>query len=261
MTQRIKPDFASDIRSKKKTDSNLGTASVGFFNRIYPGPMSRRFLFGMILILVVSIVGICVRYVPDLNWIAEREDSLRSKIATAPIAFYFLGLVLYIGLSLIPGTAGKSIVFGWFFGFLAALILVEIGLTAAALLSFLVGRFLVRHMLHRRWQIYLRWISKKFAQEGAFYLLWLRMAHVPFTLVNYGAGATNIPLTTFWWTTHVGILPATIVYTFVGSRIPNIRTVAEQGIWAIVDPWLLVILVALAFFPIFFRRWLPRNRH
>jgi len=261
MTQRSKQDFASDSNAAKKTETNSSNLFVGFSNRIYLSQVSRRSLFGMILFFVILAVGIGVRYVPDLNWIAEREDSLRSKIAAAPIICYLLGLVLYIGLSLIPGTAGKSIVFGWFFGFLAALFLVEIGLTAAAILSFLAGRFLVRHMLNRRWQIYLRSISKKFAQEGAFYLIWLRMAHAPFTLVNYGAGATEIPLTTFWWTTHVGILPATIVCTFAGSRIPNISTVAEKGIWAIVDPWLFIILGSIAFFPILLRPWLRRNRH
>ena len=163
-----------------------------------------------------------------------------------------VGLVLYFGLSLIPGTAGKSIVFGWLFGFVAALIQVEIGLTAAAVLSFLLGRFVFKQIVHRRWQIRLRMISQRFEQDGAFFLLWLRLAHTPFTLVNYGAGATNIPLVTFWWTTHAGILPATIVFTLLGSRIPNVRTVVEQGAWAIMDPVLVLILTATAVLPILF---------
>ena len=218
----------------------------------------RRLLFAILLLIAVLTAGYVVRYLPDLGWIAQREDMLRSKISSHPITCYILGLVVYTGLSLIPGTAGKSIVFGWFFGFVAAFLMVEIGLTAAAVLSFLVGRFVVRHLIDRRWQIYLRWLSKKFARDGAFYLIWLRMAHVPFTLVNYGAGATNIPLTTFWWTTHVGILPATVVSTFVGSRIPNIREVAAKGLWASVDPWLVVVLVVVAILPALFRFVFPR---
>ena len=221
----------------------------------------QRLLFAIYLLVAVSTVGIVVRYLPDLDWIAQREDMLRSKITSHPITCYVLGLVVYTGLSLIPGTAGKSIVFGWLFGFVAALLMVELGLTAAAVLSFLVGRFLVRHLLHRRWQIYLRWLNKKFARDGAFYLIWLRLAHVPFTLVNYGAGATNIPLTTFWWTTHLGVLPATVIYTFIGSRIPNIRDVAAKGLWALVDPWLVVVLVVIAILPALFRFWFPRVQH
>ena len=260
MTQRAANDLPSESRLSADNKTNSGDASVGIA-RAYQVLKSRRFLITLTLLFAVLAMGICVRNLPDLEWVAEREDWFRSRIRSAPITCYFLGLVCYIGLSMIPGTAGKSIVFGWFFGFVAAFFLVEIGLTAASVISFLIGRFVVRPLLHQRWQIYLRWISKRFEQEGAFYLLWLRMAHAPLTLVNYGSGATNIPLSTFWWTTHVGILPSTLVYTFVGSRIPNIREVAEKGVLAIVDPWLIVILVAVAFLPLLFRSWFRIVRH
>jgi uncharacterized membrane protein YdjX (TVP38/TMEM64 family) len=212
-----------------------------------PVLISHRLRFAMILVIAVSTIGLAVRFVPDLNWIVERETWLRNSITTAPVISYLVGMILYTCLSLIPGTAGKSIVFGWLFGFVASVFLVEIGLTAAAVFSFLMGRFLVVHILHRRWQIY------------AFYLIWLRMAHAPFTLVNYGAGATNIPLVTFWWTTHVGILPATLVFTFVGSRIPNIRTVVDRGVLAIVDPPLLIVLTATALLPLAFAPWVRKK--
>jgi uncharacterized membrane protein YdjX (TVP38/TMEM64 family) len=221
--------------------------------------ISNRLRFAMIIVIAVSTIGLTVRFVPDLNWIVERETWLRNSIATAPVTSYLVGMVLYTGLSLIPGTAGKSIVVGWLFGFVTSVFLVEIGLTTAAILSFLMGRYLVQQMLHRRWQIYLRWISHKFAQSGAFYLIWLRMAHAPFTLVNYGAGAANIPLATFWWTTHVGILPATLVFTFVGARIPNIRTVVERGVLAVVDPPLFITLFAIAFSPILIAPWVRKR--
>lgn len=203
----------------------------------------------MILIVLVACIGIGVRFLPDLEWVVHREDSIRKQIALAPLTSWALALVLYAALSLFPGTAGKSIIFGWLFGFVAALILVEIGLTAAAVVSFLLGRFVVKKMLHDRWRVRIEKISQRFARDGAFFLLWLRLAHAPFTLVNYAAGATSIPLVTFWWTTHLGILPATAVFTFVGSRIPNLRAVMERGAWALVDPPLVIVLVATAVLP------------
>ena len=241
-------------RIKTKLVNNSGRLCEGIRNVRVP----HRLIIAMILVVAVFAVGFGVQYVPDLNWIAEREESLRSRIAMAPIACWFTGLGLYFCLSMIPGTAGKSIIFGWLFGFWAALFLVEIGLTAAAILSFLVGRYLVKHLIHRRWQIYLTWIDRRFAQDGAFYLLWLRLAHAPFTLINYGAGATTIPLPTFWWTTHVGILPASMVYVLVGSRIPSIRMVGDHGFWSIIDPPLIAILLAVGVLPAFVRPWLKR---
>lgn len=234
-----------------------GTES--FRKEIAPAKTPRRLIFLLMFVAFVMAVGLSVQYLPNLNWIVEREVSLRNQIAAAPIVSWFVGLLFYFGLSLLPGTAGKSIVCGWLFGFVAAVIIVEIGLTSAAVITFLIGRYFVKQMLHRRWQIRLRMISQRFDRDGAFYLLWLRLAHAPFTLVNYGAGATNIPLATFWWTTHLGILPATLVFTFLGSRIPNLRAVVEQGAWAIVDPPLLMVLFATAFLPVIFSPWVRKK--
>lgn len=236
------------------------STKVGLGTQVYVPRLSRRLIFAVVFVMAVAAIGIGIRSLPDLNWIAQREDTFRNGIVMAPISSFLEGLVVYVLLSLIPGTYGKSIVFGWLFGFVAALIIVELGLTAAAVLSYIVGRFMVKRFLHRRWQVYLRKIRKRFAQDGAFYLLWLRMAHAPFTLVNYGAGVVNIPLSTFWWTTHVGILPATLVFTFAGSRVPSIRAVVEHGAWAIVDPALIVVLAIIALLPIFISPWLLRNQ-
>lgn len=252
--------FPTPFQYRKVNKSMMDSNRVGLGSQVYVPGLSRRLIFAVVLVIAVAAIGIGIRNLPDLNWIAEREDAFRNGIAMAPITSFIGGLIVYVLLSLIPGTYGKSIVFGWLFGFVSALFIVEFGLTAAAVLSYLVGRFLVKHFLYGRWQIYLQRIRERFAQNGAFYLLWLRMAHAPFTLVNYGAGAVNIPLSTFWWTTHVGILPATLVFTFAGSRVPSIRDVVEHGVWAIVDPALLVVLAIIAFLPIFMHPWLSRNQ-
>ncbi len=220
---------------------------------------SRRVVFASVFIVSLCSVGLGIRYLPDVSWVVERESFLRNQIATNPIISWSVGLLVYVALSMVPGTAGKSIVFGWLFGFAAALIMVEIGLTTAAVISFLLGRFVIKRLLYLRWQVRLRAFSQRFAEDGAYYLLWLRLAHAPLTLVNYGAGATNVPLVTFWWTTHLGILPASLVYIFLGSRIPNLSVVIDKGAWAIVDPALLIVLATTAVLPPLIRPWMVRS--
>ncbi len=237
-------------------DSELAAREVGA--TIPSRRPSRRIVFAIVFLASLCGIGVGLRYLPDLSWVVERESSLRNQIATHPYMSWTVGLLVYVALSMLPGTAGKSIVFGWLFGFVAALIIVEIGLTGAAIISFLLGRFVVKRLLHLRWQVLLQAFSRRFEQDGAFYLLWLRLAHAPLTLVNYGAGATNVPLVTFWWTTHLGILPASLVYVFLGSRIPNLSVVIDKGAWAIVDPPLLVVLATTAFLPPLIRPWIAR---
>jgi uncharacterized membrane protein YdjX (TVP38/TMEM64 family) len=49
----------------------------------------------------------------------------------------------------------------------------------------------------------------------------------PFLLVNILAGLTRVRLTTFIWTTSVGILPGDIVYSCAGSRIDSIVSTGD----------------------------------
>jgi uncharacterized membrane protein YdjX (TVP38/TMEM64 family) len=211
---------------------------------------SRRTIALLIFIAIITATGVGTRFVPNWLWIVDHEQSLREQVASHPVLSWCIGVFTYFAISLIPGTAGKSVVYGWLFGFWKALAMVELGLTAAAVVSFLCGRFLARDIVRRKWRSRLRIASRRFMRDGAFYLLALRLSHAPFTLVNYGAGALKIPLSTFCWTTFVGILPGTIAFTFAGTRVPSLSIVAEQGIWALLDVSLLLAVMIVAVLPL-----------
>lgn len=221
--------------------------------------LAQRILFLVFFILVVTTVGLGVRYAPNWQWIVENEQRFRAQVARQPVVFWCQGVVAYALLSLVPGTGGKSVVAGWLFGFWSAVAMVEIGLTSAAVVSFLVGRYIARELiLQRTGVLTLRSFARRFRRQGAFYLLVLRFGHAPFTLVNYGAGVVRIPLMTFWWTTHLGILPGTLVFTFIGSRIPSLQVVADQGVWSMLDLPLILALFATLLLPIVLRPVLRR---
>lgn len=222
-------------------------------------------LVGLLLfITIVGLIGVGIHYTPQLSWIVDHEQILRQRVASNPITSWCVGLLIYFAISLIPGTGGKSVVFGWLFGFWQALLIVELGLTGAAVVSFLLGRFFLSAVIHRKWEERLQSIGRRYAYDGAFYLLVLRLAHAPFTLVNYGAGATKIPLYSFCWTTLLGILPGAIVFTFAGTRIPSLRIVAERGVLSLIDLPLFAALLATALMPFFLRllaRTLAKHMH
>lgn len=216
--------------------------------------LSRRILFLVFFILVVTTAGLSIRYAPNWQWILENEQHFREQAARRPVVFWCQGVLAYAVLSLVPGTAGKSVIAGWLFGLWSAVAMVEIGLTSAAVVSFLIGRYFARELILRRNSMHkLKDLTRRFRHQGAFYLLILRLGHAPFTLVNYGAGVARIPLVTFWWTTHLGILPGTLVFTFVGTRIPSLKVVADEGVWSLLDPPLILALLATLLLPIILR--------
>lgn len=209
----------------------------------------------LVLLFVACLVGLFLasRHYLPLNWLVEHEDELRSAIRSQAVVAWLIAFVIYMGLSLVPVTSGKSMVVGWLFGFWQAAVMVNCALTAAALLTFCVSRLAFRDAVQSRFRPHLERLNRGLEQDGVFYLLLIRMVHAPYTFINYACGATNIRPRTFWWTTQVGLLPATFVYVFAGTRLPTLRELLRQGPLQLLDPWLIGSLALTALLPILVR--------
>ena len=139
------------------------------------------------VILVIGTLGLLARHFGSMEWLVDNETRLRDLIQRHSWKSWFVGLVIYTAFSLVPGTSGKSVVCGWLFGFWQAVLMVDCGLTIAAIAGFAVARFIVRDTVNARFGGLVRKLDRGLAKDGAFYLLMMRMAHLPFSIVNYGA--------------------------------------------------------------------------
>ena len=185
-----------------------------------------------------------------LQSLAEKEATLRGWKEQQPVVVYAAAFALYVlvtGLSL-PGAAILTLVYGWYFQFVAGVILVSFASTTGATVAFLLSRFLLRDWIQARFGERLRTFNENLEKEGAFYLFTLRLiAGVPFFVVNLVMGPTPIKARTFWWVSQLGMLPGTIVYVYAGSVVPNLQTLADKGIQAVFTPSQLIqIAVALS---------------
>jgi len=187
--------------------------------------------------------------------LAEQEVHARAYIALNPLRSFIVGFAIYAGLSLVPGTGGKGIVYGWLFGFWQALSIVTVGLALAAMTIFFLSRYLFREGIERRYTNPVALMNRHLAGEGAFYLLALRMAHAPYSIVNPISGASRVAPWTFFWTTAVGMLPANAIWVYVGVRLPSLHELASSGPGAFIDlPLILAMLGCAALAPLI--RWL-----
>jgi len=112
--------------------------------------MKRKLLAVGLLIVFLALVLFAFREYLTLDKLVAHEEQLRQMVANNPLVAVFVGFVLYVLLSLIPGTAGKSVVYGWLFGFWWAIIQVNVGLTIAALATFYFSRYLFRDCIASR---------------------------------------------------------------------------------------------------------------
>ena len=212
--------------------------------------MIRKIFIFIIFCMVLGFLAIFAGHHLSIHHIAERETYLRTAISNAPWKWFGIGLLLYSLISLLPGTSGKSIVCGYLFGFWQSLFIVIVGLTIAAMISFFVCRYGIRHIIEKRFSNLLVAMESAIRRDGAFYLLTLRMAHVPFSLINYCSAVTAISGWTFCWTTLVGLIPGTILFVYLGANLPTLHELAAHGAAALVSPKLIGGLVATAVFPL-----------
>jgi len=214
----------------------------------------RRVLIGLTFIALLAAVAVLLREHASLKVLVHHETKLRETIAANSLNSWLFGFGVYFLASLIPGTGGKSIIFGWLFGLWPAVLMVDGALTLAALAQFLISRYLIRDVLESRFAAHVDRLNRHLERDGPFYLLQIRMAHAPFTLINYVSGALRVPTSTFWWTTQIGLLPGIIVFVFAGTRLPTLRELSEHGPTRLLDPWLIAGLLLTAALPVLIRK-------
>lgn len=207
------------------------------------------------VILAVTVVGLgyLFRDSLSLEYLAQQETALRGWRETNPIPLFALAFLLYVAVAgfAIPGAAALSLMYGWYFGFWPALVVVSLSSTLGATISFLVSRFLLRDSIRSRFGQRLQAINENLEKEGLFYLFTLRLIPVfPFFMINLVMGLTPIKTWTFWWVSQIGMLPGTAVFVWAGASVPSLQQLAEQGVSGILNWKIMTAFALLGVFPL-----------
>ena len=196
-----------------------------------------------------------------LENLAGREAELREYQNDFPLLVFGIAFLIYVGITglSLPGATVLTLLFGWYFGSWRGLLLVSFASTTGATIAFFLSRYLFRETIQNRFGERLASFNESLKQEGAFYLFTLRLIPaVPFFVINVVMGLTPIRPRTYWWVSQLGMLPGTMVYVYAGSSVPNLSTLAEQGVGGILSPQLIVAFVLLGIFPLLVRKVMQR---
>ena len=131
----------------------------------------------------------------------------------------FIGSYAIATVILVPASA-LTLAAGFLYGPVQGTAIVSAASTLGATLAFLVSRYLARPFVLRKLQDYpkLAAVQSKVSADGANVVFLLRLSPlVPFTLLNYALGVTEVPLASYIGTSWAGMLPATIAYVYLGS--------------------------------------------
>ncbi len=177
------------------------------------------------LVLLAAILsGIAI--LPIKDYLAEFLQAAESIGPWGPVllaAAFIVACVLFIPGSIL--TLGA----GFLFGIVRGTIAVSVGSVLGATAAFLIGRTLLRGLIEKRIAAYPRFqaIDRAMGQEGFKIVLLTRLSPVlPFNILNYAFGLTNVRSWQYVLASWIGMLPGTLMYVYLGSALKSLTDVA-----------------------------------
>ena len=197
------------------------------------GPSLRRFA-------PLAVILVLVGFVYAMGW--HREVSLetlvrhRSAIESFMHQHYVAALALFIAIYFLlvamslPGALVLSISSGMLFGALLGAFASVIGATLGATAVFLIARTACGEHLVRRAGPLAQRLAQGFRANAFSYLLFLRLVPLfPFFVVNLVPAISGVRLAPFVAATFIGIIPAALVFAFVGAGLDSVIAAQEAA--------------------------------
>lgn len=160
---------------------------------------------------------------------------------------FFAVYTIVVALS-IPGAIWLTLLGGFLFGALIGAPLIVLAATLGATMVFLIARSSLGAALKTRAGPWLSRLEAGFRENAASYLLILRLVPAaPFFVVNLAPAFLGVRLWTFVWTTALGIVPGTVVFTSVGAGLGEVIDRGDHpDLGLIFEPHVLGPLLGLA---------------
>ena len=169
----------------------------------------------------------------SLARLMEGRDLLQGFVAEKPLLTISAFVCTYVAMVAMafPVSPLLTVTSGFLFGPFLGTLLSVMGSTFGGALLFLAARMGFAHVLTARLGPRLQSFARGFREDASAYMLFLRVAIIfPSWFVNIGTGLISIRLTTFLWTTALGILPVTLAFAFVGSGLEKALS-GELAAW------------------------------
>ena len=152
------------------------------------------------------------------------------------IIIYIVACILFI-----PGTI-LTLGAGVIFGVVKGSVIVSISATLGATAAFLVGRYLARDWVAGKIEANPKFqsIDEAVAKEGWKIVALTRLSPVfPFVLLNYAYGLTKVSLRDFFFASWIGMMPATVMYVYIGSLAGDLAKLGAGGRARTAGEWVL----------------------
>lgn len=181
---------------------------------------------GAVLALLVA-----ARLLPVREWLESFQGWVRGMGAAG--MFLYGAVYIVAALLFVPGivlTLGAGFLFGLGWG----VVLVSAASTISAALAFLIARYFAREAVEKlaRKDPRFEAIDRAIGKEGWKVVALLRLSPlVPFSLSNYLYGLTSVRFGPYVATSWAAMLPATVLYVYLGAAGRTIGEKTQRSPW------------------------------
>ncbi len=211
----------------------------------------RPWIWGVALLLAAIAIIHLIAWIPieEIDFVA-----LEARFRDFGAWSYLLFVLAFVFLAMFPVPSTLWVLLGGsLFGPLLGTVLSVFSATVAAVLAFMIGRFLARDYVQARAGPRVRLVMRGVEAEGWRVVAMTRLIPVfPFAPTNYALGLTGIHLQSYAWTTAIALIPNLAAYTWLGHATRQAMSGAESLIQILLG--LLALIALLLFLPGFIRR-------
>lgn len=214
------------------------------------GQWSKKTLitFGLIVLAIVAIVQFSdLLSFFSLENLTNHREFLQTFVAhnyILSVLIYALMCVIVVATTL-PLSAFMFILAGFLFGMKWGIVYSNISATLGALISFIWMRYVFGRAVPEKLKVRLAPFNKDIQKYGAFYFLILHvMSILPFFLINMLAVVADLSWFTFVWTTTIGIIPISLLYTYMGQKLGVINSIQDILTRPVIMAFVAVVFLA-----------------
>lgn len=203
------------------------------------------------LVVVLTVAGYALGWfdVARVTRTITELQSGRNALAVAAIFFAVYAIATAIGFPALPFTVAGGAIFGHVKGTLLSWAAATVG----AMLGYLLARGIGRETARR-------WIAKRkmgaALTESTSFLTLLRLRLVPvipLSVVNFAAGLARTRFDVYVAATAIGVLPATVVFTyFADSLMRGLQGARTHAYWDVAIAS--TVLMAMSLLPLIVKR-------
>lgn len=185
------------------------------------------------LLVGVAVLGVLAQWFDAARHLAELRTWIAELGAWGPVVFGLIYIVAVV--AAVPGSALTAAA-GALFGSVVGIIVASTAATIGASLSFLIARHFARDAT-LRWlcgRERFRRLNRLTARYGAVAVLLTRLSpFLPFNILNYSFGLTQVRFWTYVFWSWVGMLPGVIFVVLASTAAVRAITRGEV-------PWFLI---------------------